>query len=152
MCSNLDFPEFGKGAGCRRQRGAGFGAVVVHLPDQRFEAVEFDTLAEYLTDMALRDRKEVLSRLIILISHHLKWQFQPNKESKSWRLTIAEQRRALAADFKSKPLRNYAESALAEAYAAAVEQAAIETGLPESTFPARSKLTAREWVELPVPA
>ncbi|HLX63454.1 MAG TPA: DUF29 domain-containing protein [Planctomycetota bacterium] len=121
------------------------------IANEDWSELDCDNLREYLTDMALRDRKEVLSRLIILISHHLKWQFQPIKESKSWRLTIAEQRRALAADFKSKTLRNYAESALAEAYAAAVEQAAIQTGLPESAFPARSKLTAREWMELPVP-
>jgi len=126
-------------------------AMAVLIAQKDWDELDCENLVEYLQDMALRDRKEVLSRLIVLILHHLKSQFQPSKQSASWRATIAEQRRTLTTDFKSSTLRNYAESALAEAYAAAVEQAAIETGLPESAFPARSKLTAREWVALPVP-
>ncbi len=40
--------------------------------------LDYDNLREYLTDRAIRDRREVLSRLIVLIAHHLKWQFQPS--------------------------------------------------------------------------
>ena len=41
-----DFSELRKRAGCRRQRGAGPGAVVVHLAHQRLDAVEFQFIAD----------------------------------------------------------------------------------------------------------
>ena len=113
--------------------------------------LDFDNLREYLTDMAIRDRREVLSRLIVLIAHHLKWEFQPSCRKNGWRLTIAEQRRELAQILESKALRKHAEKCLAEAYILAVEEAAIETGLAETAFPPKSKWTASEWVALPVP-
>ena len=113
--------------------------------------LDFENLREYLTDMAIRDRREVLSRLIVLIAHHLKWEFQPNRRKNGWRLTIAEQRRELAQIFESKVLRKHAENCLAEAYLLAVEEAEIETGLPKAAFPATSQYSASEWVALPVP-
>ena len=61
----------------------------------RVAEVELHTLAEYLTDMAKRDRREVFSRLVILLSHLLKWEYQPDNRSGSWRGTILEQRREL---------------------------------------------------------
>lgn len=38
----------------------------------RFDQLDAGTLAEYLTDMAKRDRREVFSRLVVLLSHLLK--------------------------------------------------------------------------------
>src|SRR5947208_1378077 len=59
-------------------------------------ALDLDNLSEYLTDMARRDRREVKSRLVALLSHLLKWQFQPEKRSRSWRTTVLNQRQELA--------------------------------------------------------
>jgi hypothetical protein len=115
--------------------------------------LDYKNLRAYLTDMAIRERKEVLSSLIVLIIHHLKWQMQPERRSESWRLTIEEQSEDLRDTFEeSRVLSNHAENVLAKAYRRAVRRAANETGLPQSAFPATSKLSAREWVELPVPA
>ena len=113
--------------------------------------LDYDNLREYLTDMAIRDRKEVLSRLIILIAHHLKWQCQPAGRNGGWRATMIVQRSDLTETFESKVLRKHAETVLAKAYRTAVELAAAETGLPESKFPAKSQHSASEWVALPVP-
>ena len=44
-------------------------------------------LGEYLSDMALRDRREVKSRLVILMAHLLKWEFQPEKRSRKVQVT-----------------------------------------------------------------
>ena len=100
-----------------------------------FSALDLKNLAEYLSDMARRDRREVKSRLTLLLTHWLKWDYQPEKRSGSWRATIAAQRSELSDFAESGVLRHHAESILADAYANAVEQSALETNLPDSTFP-----------------
>ena len=98
--------------------------------------IDFDNLTEYLSDMARRDRREVKSRLTVLLTHWLKWEHQPEKRSGSWKATIAHQRQELADDAGSGVLRNHADEVLADAYGNAVERAALETGLPATAFPA----------------
>jgi Domain of unknown function DUF29 len=102
---------------------------------RQYDRLDYKHLAEYLHDMARRDRREVFSRLVTLLIHRLKWDYQPRKRSRSWKLTILEQQRELEFDFESKTLRNYAQDVLAKAYGRAVMSAAGETDLPESTFP-----------------
>lgn len=93
-------------------------------------------LAEYLSDMARRDRREVESRLVVLLSHLLKWDRQPTQRSRSWRATVIEQRQELDRLVGRGVLRNHASAVLADVYSAAVERAAAETGLPFDRFPA----------------
>jgi hypothetical protein len=92
------------------------------------------TLAEYLTDMAKRDKREVLSRLTVLIAHLLKWQYQPEQRTRSWSGTMVIQQQELSDLLESAVLRNHAESVLDKAYANAVRRAVAETGLAEATF------------------
>jgi hypothetical protein len=40
---------------------------------RRAAEMDYEHLAEFLTDMARRDRREVRSRLVVLITHLLKW-------------------------------------------------------------------------------
>jgi hypothetical protein len=94
--------------------------------------------------MARSDRRKVESRLAILMTHILKWTYQSDKRTPSWRGTITAQRHQLARLVKSGVLRNHAESVLAETYADAVELAADETGLPEETFPAECPWTLEQ--------
>jgi hypothetical protein len=101
----------------------------------RFEELDYTHLQEFLTDMARRDRREVESRLALLIAHLLKWTYQPKRRSSSWRATIEVQRQELVRLFRSETLRNHALAALADVYADGVRQAAVETELPVSTFP-----------------
>jgi hypothetical protein len=101
----------------------------------RLSDVELNTLAEYLTDMVKRDRREVFSRLVTLLCHLLKWEYQPDRRSGSWRGTILEQQRELRQLLESGTLRNHAAAMLADAYADARKQAAAETALPRTAFP-----------------
>ena len=101
----------------------------------RFTEIDYANLSEYLADMAKRDRREVLSRLIALLTYLLKWQYQPDHRSGSWRGTILEQRRELRELLESGTLHNHAISNLDKAYAGARKQAAAETGLARETFP-----------------
>ena len=105
------------------------------IKERRYDELDYKNLRRYLSDMARRDRREVFSRLTTLLIHRLKWDYQPRKRSRSWKLTILGQQRELEFDFGSKSLRNHAENVLAKAYAKAVTWAARETELPETTFP-----------------
>ena len=98
--------------------------------------LDLENLAEFLTDMAKRERREVKSRLAVLLAHLLKWEHQPDRRSGSWRATILEQRQQLADAADRGVLRRHAEDVLVSAYTQAVEVAAAETGLPDAAFPA----------------
>lgn len=114
------------------------------VAERQCEALDYDHLSEYLIDMARRDRREVRSRLVVLLTHLLKWECQPEKQSASWRATIRAQRRELREDLESGTLRRHAEAVLAKAYEDARYQAADETELPVETFPSVCKFTVEE--------
>lgn len=60
----------------------------------------------------------------------LKWEYQPNKRSRSWELTIKEQRLQLTELLSDNPsLKNNLEDAIVSAYPIAVIKAQKETGL-----------------------
>lgn len=101
---------------------------------QRYSELDHVHLSEYLADMARRDRREVFSRLVVLLSHLLKWRHQPEKHCGSWRGTIRSQRRELRLLLESGTLRNHALTVLADAYVDARKQAADETELPVNVF------------------
>lgn len=100
-----------------------------------FVEIDLDTLADYLTEMARRDRREVFSRLVVLLAHLLKWEHQPDRRSGVWSGTLLEQQRELRQLLESGTLRNHALEVFADAYADARKQAAAETGLPRTVFP-----------------
>ena len=114
------------------------------IEQDRLTELDFDHLAEYLSDMARRDRREVKSRMSVLLAHLLKWQFQPEKRSRSWKATIVTQRQELADLAGSGVLRAHAESILADAWSNAIEQASSETGLPTETFPVECAYTLEQ--------
>lgn len=75
------------------------------------------------------------SRLRILIAHILKWIYQTEQRSHSWRGSIVDQRQELAGLVERGGLRSHAEDVLSKVHHQAVERAVAETGLPASTFP-----------------
>jgi Domain of unknown function DUF29 len=102
---------------------------------KRFAELDHRHLSEYLTDMAKRDRREVHSRLVILLWHLLKWEYQPDKRTGSWENTIDQQRLELRLLLESGTLKNHASEILAGAFAVARKRAARETKLKLGQFP-----------------
>lgn len=101
----------------------------------RLSEVDYPHLAEYLEDMAKRDRREVSSRLKVLLAHVLKWVYQKKKRTPSWENTIFNQQDELKGLLEGGVLQNHAEELLPTVYQKAVKQAARETKLPPTTFP-----------------
>ena len=120
------------------------------IREGRFDELDFAHLAEYLNDMARRDKREVNRRLAVLIAHLLKWKYQPGRRTNGWRATIEVQRRNLAELLEAGSLRLHALESLERAYGTGVLRAVAETNLDASTFPetcaySLDDLLAEEW-------
>jgi hypothetical protein len=106
------------------------------LKQGRLAELDIEHLIEELQSMGSRDRREMVSHLIILIAHLLKWEYQPDYRGRSWRSSISEQRVQLEEQLEESPsLKPQAPDLLIKAYPKAVKMAAKETGLAVSTFP-----------------
>jgi Domain of unknown function DUF29 len=117
----------------------------------RGDALDLPNLAEYLADMARRDRREVESRLVVLMAHLLKWEHQPERRSRSWRCTVIEQRQELRRLAARGVLRAHAEDVLADVYPEAIERAAAETGLAGKVFPETLPFTLEQLLDVDLP-
>ncbi|BAP55362.1 hypothetical protein THII_1065 [Thioploca ingrica] len=106
------------------------------LKQGKLNEIDIDILIDELESMAKRDKRELTSRLMILMAHLLKWQFQPNKQSGSWQSSIDEQRIQIIEQLEESPsLKNTLHEGIGRAYPKAVTLAAKETGLSLEIFP-----------------
>jgi hypothetical protein len=97
---------------------------------------DIERIAEEIDSMGRTEKRELVSRLSVLLMHLLKWRFQPEKRSVSWEATIQVQRNRLVDHLDDNPsLGPLLPQALASAYRDARLEAAAETGLALTTFP-----------------
>ena len=60
------------------------------LRDGRFADLDLENLAEEVRSVGVSDKRQIESRLEVLMAHLLKWTYQPGARSQSWTRTIAE--------------------------------------------------------------
>jgi hypothetical protein len=109
----------------------------------RLAEVDLEHVAAEIEDMGKRDRREVRSRLIVLVLHLLKWEFQPDLRTPSWDSTIDEQRTQIQLIIEDSPsLRRLPSEELAATYKRAAKRAIAQTGLSASRFPSSCHYTA----------
>lgn len=124
------------------------GTQVKLLRAKNFEQLDLDNLIDEMESMGASQRRELGSRIEILQIHLLKCQIQPERRSSSWLGTIAEQRSQILRLLKQSPrLRRLADEYANESYESAVFRAAIDTGLPESSFPAKNPFSSDELLD-----
>ncbi len=118
------------------------------LRQEKFSEIDIEHIAEELESMGRSDKRELASRLAILMAHLLKWQFQPTMRSTSWKLTIKAQRMGVLRLLRESPsLKHQLDSVEEDAYEEAKVLAAKETGLIESTFPIPCPFTFDQCLE-----
>jgi hypothetical protein len=97
---------------------------------------DIEHIAEEIDSMGRTEKRELVSRLTVLLMHLLKWRFQAEKRGASWEATIEVQRNRLIDHLDDNPsLKPLLPQALAKAYRDARLEAAAETGLAIATFP-----------------
>jgi len=123
-----------------REYNKDFYAWAIHnaqlLRAGKLSEVDIEHIAEEIESMGKSERRELINRLAILLAHLLKWKFQPIRQSKSWELTIKEQRFELIDLLDESPsLKHELGKQLAHAYQKALMIAEKETGLDQKMFP-----------------
>lgn len=104
------------------------------LRNRETHQIDWQNLAEEIEGMGRSEKRQLESRLEVLIMHLLKWQFQPNLRSRSWQLTIKEQRLRLEKLLQENPsLKSSLTDIVDKVYPLAMISAEKETGL--SSFP-----------------
>ena len=107
------------------------------LRSGRLADADIEHIAEEIETMGRAEKRELVSRLTVLLLHLLKWRYQPNLRGRSWRLTIKEQRKEVLNHLADNPsLRSKTDEAMAVAYDLATIKAARETAMDEDEFPA----------------
>ena len=119
------------------------------LRQGRVAELDLENLAEEVESIGRSDKREVQNRLIVLLAHLLKYQFQTKRRSRSWSLTISEQRRRLELVLKDSPslLKTYAPQVFEESYSYARRKASDETRLSLGTFPETSPYTLEQTLD-----
>jgi hypothetical protein len=99
-------------------------------------AADIEHIAEEIESMGRSEKRELVSRLTILLIHLLKWRFQPDMRTRSWRNSVTVQRVRLESHMRDNPsLKSTLAEAMKEAFRVARLEAEAETGIDESTFP-----------------
>jgi hypothetical protein len=118
------------------------------LREGRLDELDIDNLLEEVEFLGRLEKRTIKRNLIVVLTHLLKYQIQPDQRSNSWRASIVEHRQRLRDDFEFSPsLRAYAAEVFNETYEDAREQAAAETGLLKSRFPQTSPYTIEQTVD-----
>jgi hypothetical protein len=97
----------------------------------RFADLDIENLVEEVRDLSKRERDRLLSSLRLIVHHLLKWDYQPQKRSRSWQITI-ELARLNIKDYlgDSPSLKRYlTDEYLYQVYRTARLNATKETGL-----------------------
>ncbi|MBW4540492.1 MAG: DUF29 domain-containing protein [Myxacorys chilensis ATA2-1-KO14] len=116
-----------------------------NLKDRDYTSIDWENLIEEVEDMGRSERQGFESNLTILLIHLLKWHYQPDQRSGSWKGSIVEHRRRILKALRDSPsLKPYLEEIFDESYEDATVQASVETGLSPETFPNRCPYSAIE--------
>jgi hypothetical protein len=119
------------------------------LRERRFGELDLENLVDEVESVGSSEKREIRSRLIILIGHLLKWKFQPRGRGASWTDTIFEQRQQLNDILTSSPsLQNYQKEQISRMYRNARLHAANETGIAIGVFPKECPFDSNQILDL----
>ena len=108
------------------------------MRQQQWHEIDWEAVIEEIEGLARRDKRELASRLELLVLHLLKWCAQPQgrQPGHRWRDTIQEQRSQIELVLEDSPsLRRDVDALLSKRYRKARERTLDQTSLPENTLP-----------------
>ena len=98
--------------------------------------IDWDNIAEEIEGLSKTTAGDLKNRYMVALTHLLKWSFQPERRSRSWVLSVDEQRLRIQEHLEENPsLAQLEPDLFAKAYRSARLRAARETKLPRSAFP-----------------
>lgn len=118
---------------------------VEQLKHQQWEQIDLENLVNEVEGLTKQEQRELRNYLKLLLWHILKWQYQPQKRSRSWEVTIEQAQEEITDILEDSPsLKQYLEDSFEAVYQQARSKAKKETGLALSTFPEAPPMTLEE--------
>jgi hypothetical protein len=120
------------------------------LRQGRLEELDLVNLIEELETLGRSEFEAFESAIHRLTQHLLKWQYQPERRefSRSWLLTISEQRRRIIKKLRQNPsFKTRLAEAITEGYQDGRESAAIEADKPLDLFPEQCPYTWEQMID-----
>jgi hypothetical protein len=118
------------------------------LRDGRYAEADMANVAEEIESLGNDQEHRLESQLEGLILHLLKYQYQPARRGRSWRVSIVNARIEIRRCLKRNPsLKSHIAGLLLDAYPDAVEGASAETGIAEKSFPADCPYTFQQMMD-----
>jgi len=111
----------------------------------KLDGLDLVNLVEEIESLGKQQQQELRNRLGVLLGHILKWEYQPEKRSKSWRVTIRGQRREINFLLDKNPsLKSYLEEAIALGYIKGLDLVVEETPLDDQDLPPDCPYTVKQ--------
>lgn len=118
------------------------------LAEKRAGDLDWNNLAEEIESLGRREKTELRSRLIVLLIHLLKWQFQPERRGHSWQTTIGDQRTHIEGILATSPsLQSFRDGIFVACFETARRRAAEQTKLPTNSFPRQPPFSVDETLD-----
>ena len=115
----------------------------------KFDQLDLENIISELGYQVRKDKNEVASRLRGLMAHLLKYQFQPERRSRSWANTIDNHREEILDVLQQMPsLRPQLDEYVAYNYSKAIRFAARDTHKSPSTFPQENPYTVEQILDV----
>ncbi|MGD9731011.1 MAG: DUF29 domain-containing protein [Desulfamplus sp.] len=68
-----------------------------------FSDIDIEHIAEEIEEVGKSEQRELANRMAVLMTHLLKWHFQPARQGSSWEKTIKEQRKSIIRRLNNTP-------------------------------------------------
>jgi predicted nucleic acid-binding Zn-ribbon protein len=118
---------------------------VEQLKQKEWEQIDLDNLVNEVEGLTKQEQRELRNHLKLLLWHLLKWEYQPQKRSRSWEVTIEQAQEQIADILEQSPsLKQYLENSFISVYKQARSKAKKETGLPLTNFPEKPPMSLEE--------
>jgi len=105
------------------------------IKEQRYTEIDWVNILEEIEDLSKREKQRFLSSIRLIIQHLLKWEYQPEKKTTSWEITIKRERNHLKRYLRDTPSLKRYWADLETIYGDARADAANETGISDWDFP-----------------
>ncbi|MCC5625327.1 DUF29 domain-containing protein [Nostoc sp. CHAB 5715] len=106
-------------------------------PTHQWDTLDLEHLIEEVVDLGKSQQRALQSALRLVLSHLLKWKYQPERRNHSWQVTITRERLNIDELLQESPsLRRFLNDAewINSTYQRTRREAMVETGLSEENF------------------
>ena len=118
----------------------------------KLEGLDLVNLVEEIESLGKQKQQELSNRLGVLIGHLLKWQYQPEKRSRSWQVTIQLQREEIRdLLFDNPSLKSYLDRALPKGFRLGLALILGETPISKKLLPSECPYSFEQLLDLSFP-